>query len=144
MIWSRYFDTSEGVLDSLDDVVDSCNPLWFWTMCVFIPNYPFYKVVSEGNLGGFAGVVVYLLTVVRLAENFIALFNFKASLAARARKEVGGLIWATTMYYFFWWFSPKFILDMGLYLSLYIFYPAMFVVSIMAIAAPKQVVVMAN
>ena len=100
---------------------------------VFIPNYPFYKIISEGNLGGFAGVVVFLLTVVRLAENFIALFNFKASLAARARKEVVGLIWATAMYYFFWWFSPKFIIDIGLYFSLYVFYPAMFVFSIMAI-----------
>lgn len=31
LIWSRYFDTSEGVLDALDDPVDKCGVVWFWT-----------------------------------------------------------------------------------------------------------------
>ena len=52
MIWSRFFDNSVGVLDALDDVVDSCSILWFLTMLVFFPHWPLFTLVSRGGIPG--------------------------------------------------------------------------------------------
>ena len=128
MIWSRYFDTSEGVLDALDDVVDECSTLWFWTMFFFLPSYPFYTIVSASPIGGFAGMIIYLVALSRLVIDFGSLFKFFTAFPGRMKKELGGLIPAFVGYYLMYWIMPKFILDLIMYVWIYIGYPVLTVI----------------
>lgn len=133
LIWSRYFDESEGILDALDDSVDKCGLLWFWTMVIFIPCYPIYSLAAASPIGGFAGTVIYLTALLNFLGNVLSILSFFKYFPKRVQKEIGGLILACVSYYVFWWVSFKFVLDFFFYLNLYVASPVVAIGNVMFI-----------
>jgi len=124
LLWSRFVDSSQGVLDKFDDPIDECNIFWFWLMVIFIPYYPFYSIISANPIGGFAGMVMYFFIFSGLVSNIVSIFAFSKTFPLRMTKEFGGLVAALFCYYILYWFIPRFFMDLWLYFAIYIAIPA--------------------
>lgn len=134
LIWSRYIDETEGALDRLDDIVDQCSEVWFWIMVSFFPNLPFYYIISGGGgpapVGGFAGMVLYAITLTRLIDDIGSV----ASPRPRLIREALGLAFSLFCYHVLWPVLPTSLLTGWTYAMVYAIYPTLGVFMIFSTA----------